>query len=125
MNLLLDTQLYLWFLADSRHLTASRRKAIEHAAIVYVSAVSIWEATIKTSLGRLKADPQALIDGLVPSGFLELPLHMAHAAPLVHLPFHHRDPFDRLLICQAMTESLQFLTTDRTLAPYSHLVRVI
>jgi PIN domain nuclease of toxin-antitoxin system len=76
MNILLDTQMYLWYLAESKALTAERRKAIEKAHRVYVSAVSLWEAVIKISIGRLEADPRDLKDGIAASGFLELPMQV-------------------------------------------------
>jgi PIN domain nuclease of toxin-antitoxin system len=125
MNVLLDTQLYLWYLAESKALTKERRKAIGKANQVYVSAVSLWEAVIKIGLGRLHADPQGLKDGIAGSGFLELPMQTVHTITLAQLPLHHRDPFDRMLVAQAMTEGLELLTTDAQLSTYSHFVRHI
>ncbi len=125
MNILLDTQLYLWYLADSKFLTKDRRRAIGQAHRVYISAVSLWEAVIKIAIGRLQADPHDLKTGIAASGFLELPMEVDHAITLAQLPFHHRDPFDRMLVAQAISDTLELLTTDSHLPPYSTLVRLV
>ena len=124
MRVLLDTHIYLWAVTSHRSLTRTARRLILDADDVFVSAASIWEATIKSALGKLEADPEALVKAIPASGFVELPVRAAHAAAVRRLPGLHRDPFDRLLIAQAISEPLHFLTSDRTLAAYSELVIV-
>lgn len=125
MNLLLDTHVFIWAVDDDPRLSAAAWSTIEEADSVYVSSASIWEATIKYQLGKLKVDPDRLIDAVAMSGFLELPITMRHAAAVAHLPPIHRDPFDRLLLAQAISEPLHFLTADDKLPQYSELVRQI
>ena len=95
---------------------------IKGADEVFVSAASIWEIAIKVRLGKLEADPVAMVEAIEKSGFKELPVRAAHAAHVANLPLHHADPFDRLLVAQAVTEPLRFLTADDALAIYSELV---
>ena len=125
MRLLLDTQIYLWFLADSTRLSKAARLKIKNADEVLVSAASIWEASIKAALGKLSADPAKLVEGIQASGFTELPIRSSHGALVATLPAHHRDPFDRMLVAQAMVEPAHLLTADSTLGQYSELVYVI
>jgi PIN domain nuclease of toxin-antitoxin system len=122
VRLLLDTQVYLWYLADSRKLPASARREIAGAEEVFVSAASIWEAAIKAGLGKLNAAADDLVAGIGASGFAELPVSARHAARVRTLPQHHRDPFDRLLVAQALHEPLHLLTADAALRRYSELV---
>ena len=125
MRILLDTHVYLWFLADSHKLTKKARTRIARADDVFVSAASIWEASIKAGLGKLDVDVDELVAGIEASGFVELPVRARHAARVGDLPREHRDPFDRLLLAQAIDEPMRFLTADETLARYSQLVDVI
>jgi PIN domain nuclease of toxin-antitoxin system len=122
MRLLLDTHMFLWVVADSRLLKPGMRALLEEADEVLVSAASIWEIAIKVRLGKLEADPVALVAAIEDSGFKELPIRASHAARVASLPLHHSDPFDRLLIAQAVTEPLRLLTADGTLAKYGELV---
>ena len=122
MRLLLDTQIYLWYLADSPKLSKKARAAIGEADEVFVSAASIWEATIKVGIGRLRAAPADLVAGIAASGFVELPVSAKHGAAVATLPMHLRDPFDRLLIAQAVNEPTRLLTADGLLKRYSDLV---
>jgi len=122
MRLLLDTHIFLWAVAGSRLLKPAARRVIESADHVYVSAASIWEVAIKAPLGKIKADPDALVAAIEASGFAELPVRAAHAAGVARLALHHNDPFDRLLLAQAIVEPLKFLTADAALARYSDLV---
>jgi PIN domain nuclease of toxin-antitoxin system len=119
---LLDTPIFLWYLADSRRLASAARSRIARADAVFVSAASIWEAAIKIGIGKLAAAPDDLIAGIAASGFVELPVTAHHAARVATLPDHHRDPFDRLLVAQALHEPLHLLTADPVLARYSDLV---
>lgn len=125
MRLLLDTHIFLWYLAASRKLTKSVLTRIEMADLVYISAASIWEAGIKIKQGRLEANIDDLYEGIVSSGFVELPISAKHSVMAANLPEHHRDPFDRMLIAQAMSEPLKLLTADGLLRQYSELVEVI
>ena len=125
MNLLLDTHVFIWAVDDDPKLSATTWSTIEEADAVYVSSASIWEATIKYQLGKLKIAPERLVDAVAGSGFLELPIRLRHAAAVARLPQIHRDPFDRLLLAQAISEPLHFLTADDKLTQYSELVRQI
>lgn len=122
MRLLLDTHVFLWAVAGSAQLKPAHRRLIESADAVHVSAASIWEVAIKVRLGKVEADPQALVEAIEASGFISLPIKPAHAAAVANLPDHHKDPFDRLLVAQALTEPLRLLTADTVLASYSDLV---
>ena len=125
MNVLLDTHVFIWAVDDDPKLSAAAWSTIEKADAVYVSSASIWEATIKYQLGKLKVVPDRLIDAVAGSGFLELPISSRHAAAVARLPLIHRDPFDRMLLAQAISEPLHFLTTNDKLTQYSELVHQI
>lgn len=122
MRLLLDTHVFLWAVAGSALLKPPARRLIESADEIFVSAASIWEVAIKARLGRIEADPTELAAAIEPSGFLELPITARHAAGVAHLALHHHDPFDRLLVAQALAEPLRLLTADEQLARYTDLV---
>ena len=125
MQILLDTHLFIWWLKDDHQLTKKARLAITNADMVYVSSVSIWEAAIKIQLGKLDANIQELIEAIESEGFLELPLMAKQAAMVTELPAFHRDPFDRMLVAQAMSEPLRLLTSDNILKQYSELVDIV
>ena len=125
MRLLLDTHIFLWYLAASRKLSKPVLNRIEMADVVYISAASIWEAGIKIKQGRLEANVDDLYEGIASSGFVELPINAKHSVMAANLPEHHRDPFDRMLIAQAMSEPLKLLTADTLLQQYSELIEVI
>ena len=125
MRILLDTHIFLWYLAASRKLPKSVFNQIEIAEVVFISAASIWEASIKIKQGRLQANTDDLIAGIASSGFIELPITATHGALAANLPEYHRDPFDRMLVAQAMVEPLRLLTADELLRRYSELVEVI
>lgn len=122
MKILLDTHVYIWWLMQSPRLGPEAIRRIESADEVYVSAASIWEAAIKTGTGKLKADVEDLRRKIVHSQFIELPVTAQHAVASSALPMLHKDPFDRILVAQAITEPLRLLTADRRLARYSGLV---
>ena len=123
-RILLDTHLLLWAVADPRKLSPGARNRID-AAEVYVSAVSIWEVSIKAALGKLSADPAELLAEIEPAGFTLLPVSGEHAAAVARLPAVHTDPFDRMLVAQAKTEPLLLLTNDSILAGYGDCVELI
>lgn len=125
MRILLDTHLYLWWLQDSKQLTAKAKQWIERADVVFISSVSFWEIVIKQQIGKLDANLDDLISGMDECGFTELPVKAYHATALASLPLIHRDPFDRMLIAQATAEPLHFLTADQTLKAYSSLVELV
>lgn len=122
MNLLLDTHVALWAIVDSPRLSARARELIVAAeATVWVSAVSVWEIAIKRSLGRgdMPISGREALRYFRESGFKLLPVSPEHAAQVEDLPPHHQDPFDRLLLAQALIEPMRLLTHDAVLARYS------
>ncbi len=125
MQVLLDTHLFIWWLKDDRQLSKKARSIIMDADIVYVSSVSIWEAAIKIQLGKLDVNIKELVDVIETEGFNELPLLSKQAAMVTDLPLIHRDPFDRMLIAQAISEPLRLLTSDQILKNYSELVKIV
>lgn len=122
MRLLLDTHVFLWVVAGSPRLKPAARRLIESADETWVSAASLWEIAIKVRLGKLRADPLELAGAIEASGFTELPVRAMHAAAVATLAPHHNDPFDRLLIAQAIAEPLRLLTADAALSAYTDLV---
>lgn len=125
MRLLLDTHVFLWAVTASPLLKAAPRRAIESADRVFVSSASIWEVAIKSRLGKIDADAEEVLASIEASGFVELPVSGAHAACVQRLPLHHQDPFDRILVAQALTEPLRLMTADAALAPYGDMVLMI
>lgn len=117
MNLLLDTHVFIWWRTNEPRLARTAREAIAEADEVFVSIASAWEAAIKMSLGRLRLDDR-FSAGVEASGFGPLPVTFDHVERVVSLPFHHRDPFDRTLIAQALVENLTIVTGDRRFEPY-------
>jgi PIN domain nuclease of toxin-antitoxin system len=125
MRLLLDTHIFLWAVQGNASLQPRVRRMMEAAEQIYVSAASIWEIAIKTRLGKIEASAVDLVDAIEASGFLELPVRARHAVRVADLPLHHTDPFDRLLVSQAMVEPLRLLTVDTVLCQYSDLVTLV
>ncbi len=124
MRILLDTHLLLWALGAPLKLNAETRKIVD-TSDVYVSAATIWEISIKVALGKLKADVDEVLAAVPSAGLSMLPITGEHAARVVRLPKHHKDPFDRMLVAQAVTEPMILLTNDTALAPYGDLVQLI
>jgi PIN domain nuclease of toxin-antitoxin system len=124
MRVLLDTHLLLWALSSPEKLSKRARQRIDSSE-VYASAASIWEISIKSALGKLKADPNEVLAAVEPAGFNHLPIVGGHAAKVVDLPPIHKDPFDRLLVAQARFEPMILLTDDDTLGGYGELVEVV
>ncbi len=122
MQILLDTHIVCWHYYEPKRLPEIARHLILKADAVYVSAVSIWEIAIKVRIGKMKADPRRVVQFMDASGFKELPVFSRHTVLVADLPLHHTDPFDRLLIAQAMSEPLHLLTVDAQLSQYSELV---
>lgn len=117
MKLLVDTHIFLWWRADPRRLDRKVERAISNARMVYVSAVSAWEAVIKSQLGKLRF-PGSFSEAVIESEFSRLEITFAHAEAVRDLPHHHADPFDRLLIAQATVEGLTVVTSDRQFEAY-------
>ena len=118
MRLLLDTHVVIWWLASDRRLGAAARKAIEdEQSAVFISAVTGVELSTKKSLGRLDA-PDDLSEQMEAFSFEELPVTLAHGFEAGRLPWHHKDPFDRILVAQARCEDLTLVTSDRILSEY-------
>jgi PIN domain nuclease of toxin-antitoxin system len=118
VNLLLDTHALLWWLADDPSLGERARRAIaDGKSTVFLSAVVVWEIRIKQSLGKLEA-PDQLRQVLERQRFVPLPLTVEHAHAIADLPPIHRDPFDRLLVAQALTERLTVVTRNRHIPRY-------
>jgi len=125
MRLLLDTHVLLWAVIEPSRLRAQVRMTLEDPVNeVLFSAASVWEMAIKAALGRadFQVSPRAILEAALETGFTELPVLSAAALRVTDLPHHHRNPFDRLLVAQAMTEPAVLYTADATLCAYSELV---
>jgi PIN domain nuclease of toxin-antitoxin system len=122
MRLLLDTQILYWFYYEPQNLPEATRQIMTEAEAVYVSSASIWEIAIKVRLGKMTANPRRIVQLLHAAGFAELPVFSRHTVIVADLPMYHGDPFDRLLIAQAISEPLNLLTADAQLKQYSNLV---
>ena len=122
MRLLLDTHVLLWVMTNDTALSQTARETISKATVVYASSVSIWEVSIKTALGKLKLNQDRFMKALPATGFEPLPITWEHADAVHRLPAIHRDPFDRMLIAQAVSEPLNLMTADKILVRYSELV---
>lgn len=120
MRLLLDTHALLWFVAGDAALSTTARGAIEDTSNdVFVSIASAWEVAIKVSLGKLKLDAPSVDaffdEQMDENGFAYLPIDPPHVFRVANLPFHHRDPFDRLLIAQSIEEAIPLVTREGAL----------
>lgn len=125
MRVLLDTNVLLWWLADSPELGPRARALIsapEHT--VFVSVVTLWEVWLKVSLGKLSV-PEDFEQRLAAEVFESLPLLPHHTRRVALLPWHHRDPLDRMLVAQAQADGLTFLTADARMSPYGDFVLVL
>lgn len=119
MKFLLDTRALLWWLADDDQLGGAAREVVaDPANNILISMVSLWEIVVKLRIGKLQAEIEEIIDAVQREGFTVLDVGMAHLVTLAGLPMHHRDPFDHLLIAQAMTEDATFMSEDRNAARY-------
>jgi PIN domain nuclease of toxin-antitoxin system len=126
--MLLDTHLLLWAAGQPARLPAAARRLLNDPANeLLFSAASIWEIAIKKTLGRddLKVEPRLLRRGLLDNGWSELPITSQHAVGIDALPPLHKDPFDRLLLAQALSEGITLLTSDAKLARYGGPVRKV
>lgn len=128
MNVLLDTHVALWAITDDPRLSAKAREMIlSERATVWISAVSVWEIAIKHGLGRgdMPVSGQEALGYFREAGYRFLAIEPEHAAAVESLPQHHQDPFDRLLVAQALTEPMHLLTHDAMQARYGEIVVLV
>ena len=120
VRLLLDTHIFLWVVNQSPRLNAKTRSFLESAAAIYVSSASIWEIAIKRGLRSpdFQHNPREIRQYLLRNGCEELPIQSRHVVEVDSLPPIHKDPFDRILIAQAMVEGITLLTADAVIAQY-------
>ena len=119
MKVLLDTHTLLWWLAEDETLSIKARQVISSPkTIVFVSAASAWEIAIKKAIGKLQA-PDDLVEALTVNRFQPLPIKIEHALFAGSLPRHHDDPFDRMLVAQALMEKLTIITRDKFIPEYN------
>jgi PIN domain nuclease of toxin-antitoxin system len=128
MKLLLDTHLLLWAAGELGELSAAALALIDHPGNELIfSAASIWEISIKNALGRpdFEVNPRVFRRGLLDNGYCELRIASEHAVAIDLLPSLHKDPFDRILVAQAITEGITLLTTDPLVAQYPGPVQLV
>jgi PIN domain nuclease of toxin-antitoxin system len=119
VRLLTDTHALIWALAQPSKLPRrTADKLRDPAVLVYVSAANTWEIAIKSALGKIDADLGEVMEGVREMGFIELAVTMEHCHRLTELPPVHRDPFDRILVAQALDEGLTLVTHDDVLKDY-------
>jgi PIN domain nuclease of toxin-antitoxin system len=118
MKLLLDTHILIWWLSQEQRLSQAEIDLITDSDnFIFVSAATAWEIAVKKMIGKLEA-PDDLPAALAINNFLELPITVEHSQKLYQLPLHHHDPFDRIMVAQAMSENLTFMTRDAKIALY-------
>ena len=128
MKLLLDTHLLLWAAGMPERLSPEARELLNDPGNeLHFSAASLWEIAIKNSMGRddFRVEPRLLRRGLLDNGYVELPITSQHAVSIDSLPPVHKDPFDRLLLAQALSEGILLVTSDALLASYPGPVRQV
>lgn len=125
MNILLDTHIALWAITDSPRLSERAKKDINHPKnTIWVSVVSLWEIAIKHSLGKgdMPIDAKQALNYFRQSGYQLLSIEAEHALLVAELPNHHQDPFDRLLVAQALSEPMRLMTHDANIIKYGDIV---
>ena len=128
MNFLLDTHILIWAAISPDKISSELAILLSDPSNhLYFSSASIWEISIKESLGKrhFKVSSKKLYDGLIEHGYKEIKVSALHAMEVLKLSFIHRDPFDRILVATAIWENMPLLTNDSTLSPYHSLVRVM
>lgn len=119
MRLLVDTHVLLWSLLDPERLSRPAHELlVDPAHEVLASIASLWEIAIKKRVGKLHAEMSLIVNGIAAQGFTRIGIEEAHLQTLLGLPFHHRDPFNHLLIAQAVAENATFVTADRAATRY-------
>lgn len=122
MNVLLDTHAFLWFVNGDNSLSETAKNYIENQDnIQYISIASLWEIAIKVSLGKLQlhGSYKNIKNQVIDNGFEFLPIHFEHTTLISSMQFHHRDPFDRLLIAQALVNNISIISKDSVFDTYS------
>jgi PIN domain nuclease of toxin-antitoxin system len=115
MQYLIDTHVFLWFVSNSKELSQTAKSLIEDETNeIFISIASLWEISIKTALGKLTINGKyaSVIDDLTDNSIEILPINFAHTVQQNNLPFHHKDPFDRIIISQAIVENMNFISAD-------------
>ena len=126
MKVLLDTHILLWWLSDNDQLSLKARELISNPENdVFVSHVSLWEIQIKVMTGKLQVDLSRLITQLPKNNFIQLSSRADHVLQLAKLPPYHQDPFDRMLIAQALSEPLILVTHDKFVSMYSESIILV
>lgn len=122
MRILLDTHIVLWVLAGSSRINLIRETILADENDIYVSTASWWELAIKIGVGKFNGKLSEIRNATLNSGFVELPVTGEHTESVLKLPPIHKDPFDRMLIAQAISEPMRIITADGKLESYSELV---
>ena len=121
MRYLIDTHVFLWFVENAKNLSETARNHIEdESKDIFISIASLWEISIKTALGKLyiAGKYETVIDDLTDNLIEILPINFAHTVEQNRLPFHHRDPFDRIIVSQAISESMNLISADEIFDEY-------
>ena len=120
MKFLLDTHILIWSLQNNNHLSQQVREIVNNIDNeIYVSAASVWEIAIKSSINKLNLSVEKVVETLHDSDYSPLPITFSHAAKTIQLPYYHNDPFDRILIAQTLVEKLTFITHDHKIKQYN------
>jgi PIN domain nuclease of toxin-antitoxin system len=125
VKILLDTHIWVWIFTDDPRLTKKAKEQILDAEERYFSAASVWELAIKANKRQFVGDLELLLNESARLGFVSLPVTPAHALRVRVLPRHHADPFDRLLVAQALFEPLILLTADKKVSRYSKQIELV
>jgi PIN domain nuclease of toxin-antitoxin system len=125
MRILLDTHVLLWALAGDARLGRAKPLILDRGNEIAVSTASYLELAIKASQGKIDIDLSQIRVSVAASGYDELPVTGTHAEALAGLPWHHKDPFDRILVAQALAEPMRLLTADAAVARYSDTVMLV
>ncbi len=121
MQFLIDTHVFLWFVSNAKNLSQTARTLIENGQNeIFISIASLWEISIKTALGKLSINGkyETVIDDVNDNSIQILPINFAHTVEQNRLPFHHRDPFDRIIVSQAIVENMNFISADAIFDDY-------
>ncbi len=121
MQYLIDPHVFLWFVGNAKELSKTAKNLIEDEKNeIFISIASLWEISIKTALGKLtiKGNYESVIDDVTDNSIQILPVNFAHTVEQNRLPFHHRDPFDRIIVSQAMVENMNFISADAIFDDY-------
>ena len=119
MKILLDTHILLWAISDPDKLSAEHREIIENPDnVIFISIATLWELTIKQAIGKIDLPDSFLLD-VTHNGYETLKIEVSHLIELKKLPLHHRDPFDRIIIAQALSENCKLLTIDHEILKYN------